>query len=215
MLFLNLLVPFLRAPAGHEAPAADIAPLARALGAESEADYPRVVAEALARMARVAERYVGSRDDAFDCAQEAFINAVNGYAAFEGRAAVTSWMHRITINCALQHCRRGSARREVPIDDLLPQFDTEGIIESSFRVGPDSAEEILQRRDARATVRQAIAQLPDSHRLILLMRDIDEMPMEEVAATLEVTVNAAKVRLHRARSALRRLLEPLLAEGRL
>lgn len=215
MLVLNVLLRCLLAPAGREASATSIAPLAQALGARSEVDYPRVVAEALARMARVAERYVGTREDAFDCAQEAFMNAVNAYPEFEGRAAVTSWMHRIVVNCALQHCRRGSARREVSIEELLPRFDDEGIIESSFRIGPDSAETILQRRDARAAVRQAIDALPDSHRMVLLLRDIEELPMSEVAATLEITPNTAKVRLHRARSALRRLLEPMLAEGRL
>jgi RNA polymerase sigma-70 factor (ECF subfamily) len=189
--------------------------LAQALGASSEADQEPVVREALARMMRVAERYVDSRDDAWDCAQEALILAVRRFDQFEGRANVNSWLHRIAVNCALAHIRKRGSKAEVPIDDLLPSFDDDGFQTNPISVSEASAEEIMLRDDARRQVHDSIRALPDNHRTVLIMRDIEEMSVSEIAETLSVTENAAKVRVHRARSALRRHLEPLLAEGRL
>lgn len=189
--------------------------LAEALGAASVQEYETVIREALSRMVRVAERYVGNRDDAWDCAQEALILAIRKFEQFEGRSQVTSWLHRIVVNCALAHLRKRNRESEVPIDDLMPQFDDQGLHVHAFTVSSISADELLQRDDARRQVHASIQALPDNHRAILLMRDIEEMSLSDIAETLSLTENAAKVRIHRARSALRRHLEPMLAEGRL
>ena len=71
----------------------------------------------------------------------------------------------------------------------------------------ESAEEMIAREETREQVRRAIDMLPETHRVILIMRDIEEMTTEEVAAALGITTTAAKVRLHRARQALRTLLD--------
>ena len=188
--------------------------LAQALGAGRPQDEEAVIREALARMTGVAERYVGDRDDALDCAQEALILAIRKFDQFEGRARVTSWLHRIAVNCALGHLRRQGNREEVPIDDLLPTFDSAGFLDNGFLVNDLSAHEILERDDARRQVMGAIRSLPENHRTVLLMRDIEEMSYREIAEALSLKENAVKVRLHRARSALRQLLAPILAEER-
>lgn len=212
MLALSLFWRVLFSPAGAAAGGvAALAPLARALGAESETDYERVARAALARMVTVAERYVGSRDEAWDCAQEALIRAIEHFDSFEGRAAVQSWLHRITVNCALQHLRRRGTRNEVSIDDLLPAFDDEGFLVNGYAVSEETAEELLERADTRAIVQRSLDALPESHRTVLLLRDIEELSIREVAAALSLSETAAKVRIHRARSALRKLLEPLMA----
>ncbi|WP_417518955.1 RNA polymerase sigma factor [Minwuia sp.] len=195
--------------------AAGMAGLAGALGARSPQDHERVVREALSRMARVAERYVGDRDDALDCAQEALILAIRKFDQFEGRAQIGSWLHRIVVNCALAHLRKKTSKAEVPIDALLPTFDADGFQSHPITVADLSAEEMLVRDDARRQVHASIQALPDTHRIVLIMRDIEERSLPDIAETLSVTENAAKVRIHRARSALRRHLEPLLAEGRI
>lgn len=195
--------------------ASSVAPLAAALGAASEQEHEAVIREALSRMVRVAERYVGDRDDAWDCAQEALILAIRKFDQFEGRAQVSSWLHRIAVNCALGHLRKRNRDSEVPIDDLMPQFDDQGLHVHAFTVSSAGADELLQRDEARRQVHASIQALPDNHRAILLMRDIEEMSLSDIAETLSLTENAAKVRIHRARSALRRHLEPMLAEGRL
>lgn len=189
--------------------------LATALGATSDMDEEQVIRAALARMASVAMRYVESHDEALDCAQDALIRAVNAFDGFEGRSNVNSWLHRIAVNCALEQLRRRGRRQEVSIDDLMPSFDDSGILNDSLVVRDDSAETILQRADARAAVTSAIQALPESHRIVLLLRDIEEMSIAEVAEQLEITQGTAKVRIHRARSALRKHLEPLIAAGQL
>lgn len=192
-----------------------VAGLARALGAETPLDYDAVVREALARMVRVAERYVGNRDDAWDCAQEALILAIRKFDQFQGRSQISSWLHRIVVNCALAHLRRRSKRSEVNIDDLLPTFDDQGFAEHPFAPPQASAEDLIERDDARRLVRAAIDVLPETHRTVLLMRDIEEMSMKEIAEALSLTENAIKVRIHRARTALKRQLQPLMTQGRI
>ncbi|WP_416899570.1 MAG: RNA polymerase sigma factor [Minwuia sp.] len=192
-----------------------VSALAAALGATRPQDQEAVIREAIARLTRVAERYVGNREDALDCAQEALIQSIRNFERFEGRAQVTSWMHRIAVNCALTHLRRQGDREEVPIDDLLPVFDSQDFLDNGFRTNDLSADEILERDDARRQVREAIQCLPETHRAVLILRDIEERPLSEVAELLELTEGAVRVRVHRARSALRQLMAPLLAEGRI
>src|SRR5262249_44296229 len=101
-------------------------------------------------------------------------------------------------------------RREEPADDLLPRFDEGGRWADSPAQWSMPADRLLERREMRAMVRAAIEQLPASYRSILLLRDIEELDTEETAASLGITVNAAKIRLHRSRQALKTLLERAL-----
>ena len=106
--------------------------------------------------------------------------------------------------------RAERAAEDRVIDQLLPQFDTnDGRIEAPWSqlATPD---EILQQHELRALVRAKIAELPESYRIVLLLRDIEELSTEDVARLLGVSAPAVKVRLHRARSALKKLIEPIL-----
>jgi len=107
--------------------------------------------------------------------------------------------------------RLRSARRrgEESIEDLLPRFAEDGHKVNHPTPGWEgSAEELLARSETREIVRRAIDQLPETYRSVLLLRDIEELNTEEAARLLGVTENAVKIRLHRARQALRMLLEP-------
>jgi RNA polymerase sigma-70 factor, ECF subfamily len=128
---------------------------------------------------------------------------------FTGDSQLSTWLHRIVINCAFMQLRmkkRRSEIQDVEIDELLPRFDPAGNWidgDSPSR----SAQVYLEISETKATVRRCIEQLPDSHRLVLTLRDIDEFDTEEVASLLGVTGNIVKVRLHRARQALKTLME--------
>src|SRR6266542_587898 len=105
--------------------------------------------------------------------------------------------------------RRRQRKPEEPIEDFLPQFQADGHqVNHPTRDWEGSAESLLARSQTRAIVRAAIDRLPESYRAVLLLRDIEEMSTEEAAHSLGVTENAVKIRLHRARQALRGLLEP-------
>ena len=159
-----------------------------------------------ARMLATARRMVGSEAEARDVVQEALLSAFRAMARFEGEARLSTWLHRITINAALMRLRTRRRRREESIDDLLPRFDDEGW----WPEGPTSApaaEEALEQAEAHARVRRAIAELPETYRTILMLRDIEDLDPQETATLLGIGTNAVKSRLHRARQALKTLLE--------
>ena len=152
------------------------------------------------------------RDDALadDCVQEAFLKAFRNIARFEGRSSLKTWLHRITVNEALMKLRALKRLDERPIDDLLPEFDANACRIEAPWTRLATTEEIVERESTRALVVSKIGELPDSYRIILQLRDIEELTTSEVAEMLGISEANVKVRLHRARSALKKILEPLL-----
>ena len=162
------------------------------------------------RMIAVAKRMLGDHALAEDCVQDAFIKLFRNIQGFEQRSSLRSWVHRIVVNEALMKLRSKRTRGEAPIDELLPEFD-----ENACRIeGPwqylATPEEIYARQDRRSLVLAKIDELPESYRVVLLLRDIEELSTREVADGLGLSEANVKVRQHRARSALKKLLEPLL-----
>ncbi len=152
------------------------------------------------------------RDDALakDCVQEAFVNAFRKIGDFEERSSLKSWLHRIVVNQALMKLRARRNRKETPIDELLPAFDANACrIEGPWQFLA-TPEQIVEREDRCALVRTNINELPETYRVILQLRDIEELTTREVAEALGLSEANVKVRLHRARSVLKKLLEPLL-----
>lgn len=161
-------------------------------------------------MMAVARRYVKDRATAEDCVQEAFLSAFSSIDRFEGRSSLRSWLHRITVNAALMRLR--SIRRHDPrsIDGLLPEIDRYGCRVEAPWTATATPADILEREDARKLVLKKIDELPDDYRIVLLLRDIEERNTADVADLLGLAEGTVKVRLHRARAALKKLLEPLL-----
>jgi RNA polymerase sigma-70 factor (ECF subfamily) len=165
-------------------------------------------------MLSVARRYLVDTALAEDCVQDAFMNAFQNIESFEGRSKIKSWLHRILVNAALTKIRKNRRHDERPIDNLLPKFDEfDCRIEASWPDIPTPAE-ILENTQIRNLVADNIHQLPQNYRIVLLLRDIEEMSTAEVSKLLEVTEGTVKIRLHRARAALKKLLEPILRGGK-
>lgn len=159
---------------------------------------------------RVADRILRNPDEAKDCLQDALVSAFRSIAKFEARSSLKTWIHRIVVNHALMRLRARGRKSESGIDELLPEFDSDDCRIEAPWLAPEPVEQLLQRRELRETVRRAIDSLPESARLVLVLRDIEGYDTDETAALLETTPGAVKTRLHRARSALKRLLEPML-----
>lgn len=172
-------------------------------------------AEALVRrhsdwMLRVATRYTQDRGLAEDCVQESFASVFAKLDSFEGRSSFKSWLHRIVVNQALMKLRSMRTRHEQEIDELMPEFDTDLCrIEQPWRQ-IKTPEQIVGTAHLRDLVLTKIKSLPDDYRNVLLLRDIEEMTTSDVSQALDLSEANVKVRLHRARAALKRLLEPLL-----
>lgn len=163
------------------------------------------------RVLAVAKRYLRSEADAADCFQETFIAAFNSIERFEQRASLGTWLRSITVNQCLMRVRTNSRRREESIEHLLPEFDERGKRIAAFEPADNSdAGESIDESQTKSIVRSKINELPDDYRMTLLLRDIDGYSTQETAEILGINVNAVKTRLHRARSALKTLLEPEL-----
>jgi RNA polymerase sigma-70 factor (ECF subfamily) len=196
----------------------DEAALVAALKAGEAQAYEQVVRLHAGRLLSVARRVLGHDEDARDALQEALLNAVRSIGAFNGECQLSTWLHRIVVNACLMKLRSRKRRPEQPIDDLLPTFLAEGPFAGAHAAHPPEwrdAESLLARKETRDLVRNCVERLPDSYRVVIVLRDIEELDTAEVGRLLGVTEGAVKVRLHRARQALRTLLDPHLREGSL
>jgi RNA polymerase sigma-70 factor (ECF subfamily) len=185
--------------------------LLEGLRAGDEAAYEKLVRENAPRMLAVARRLLGDEDSARDAVQDAFLSAFRGLRDFEGGARITTWLHRIVVNASLMKLRTRRRKPEEPIDDLLPRWQEDG--HPAQPAAPWAADRLLERQEVGARVRESIDRLPDSYREVLLLRDIEELDTEETAKLLGISTNAVKTRLHRARQALREVLDPALRES--
>ena len=187
-------------------PAGDAALVERLRAGDAEA-FEDLVRRYGGRMLATARRLVGSEDDARDVVQEAFLAALRAIDGFAGAARLSTWLHRIVINAGLMKLRSRRRRREESIDALLPRFDEDGRWAEPVSRWDASTDALFEREETRAIVRNAIDRLPLNYRSVLLLRDIEELDTDEAASLLGITPNAVKTRLHRARQALRTLLQ--------
>jgi RNA polymerase sigma-70 factor (ECF subfamily) len=165
------------------------------------------------RLLSVARRILGNDDDARETVHEAFVSAFKARQQFHADARISTWLHRIVVNAALMKLRSRKRRPEESIDALLPSFQADGHHAEQFRSWEEPVDVTLSRRETGVFVREAIERLPESYRVVLLLRDIDGLSTEETARMLDITSNAVKIRLHRARMALRTLLAPRFSGG--
>jgi len=178
------------------------------LRAGDDAAFAVLVRAHAGRLLAVARRMLRSEDDARDALQEAFLQAFRGIGKFQGGARLSTWLHRIVVNACLMRLRSRSRKPEQPIEDLLPRFYEDG-----HRIDPgppwrSGDADPVEQRELAALVRSAIDGLPEIHRNVLLLRDIEGLDAEETARLLDVKTDTVKVRLHRARQALRAVLAP-------
>ena len=127
------------------------------------------------------ERILKDRGLAEDAVQEAFIAAFNNIDQFETRPTLKTGLHRITVNVSLSRLRQIKRRAEQSIDDLLPEFDSYDCRIEKPWTYLTPLEEVLESDNLRAQVESCIDDLPDSYRIVLLLRDIEGFDAVEVA----------------------------------
>jgi RNA polymerase sigma-70 factor, ECF subfamily len=189
-------------------PVDDEATLVAQLRAGDEAAFEQVVRKYGGRLLAVARRIVGSEEDARDVVQEGFMNAFKSLDRFECNAKLSTWLHRIVVNVALMKLRTRKRKPEQSIETMLPSFLDDGHHEERFQSWDEPIDKLMERAENRRLVREQIDALPEGYRTVLVLRDIEGLDTEETANVLGLSVNATKIRLHRARQALRTLLAP-------
>jgi RNA polymerase sigma-70 factor (ECF subfamily) len=153
---------------------------------------------------QLAYRLVGNEHDARDVVQETYLRAYRGLKRFRGDSAVTTWLYRITVNCAARLLERRNRSATAILDesmdlaDLRPERD------------PESA---ASAADERGRLVRALGELPDGLRVVVVLRDVYDLPHREIARELGISQSAAKVRLHRARRLLRERIFPVRRSG--
>ncbi|HZD65453.1 MAG TPA: RNA polymerase sigma factor [Acidimicrobiales bacterium] len=153
----------------------------------------------------LAFRLTGNEEDASDVVQDAYLRAYRSLTGFRGDAAFTTWLYRITANCAATHLSRRGRTRHEPLADDASLADERPVAD------PEGMANLALERDR---VTAALAGLPDRLRVVVVLRDVYDLPHEAIATELGITETAAKVRLHRARKKLRERLFPTRVERR-
>jgi len=166
------------------------------------------------RLLRLGRRFLQSEEDARDALQDAMVAVHRSIGAFQSSAALSTWLHRIMVNASLMRLRARRRHPEEDLEELLPRFKADGHQLEPSVPWSESADAVLEREELRAAVRAAIEKLPDAFRIVLVLRDIEEMSTAETAEILGTTKNVVKIRLHRARQALRTLLDPAMRSGK-
>ena len=197
-----------RSPLSREDNERELVPrLRQSEPAECRAAQEVVVRSYGKRLLVVAARFVGP-DEAPDMVQEAFLKAFQSIGTFQGASQLSSWLHRILANTCLMRLRKPDRRSEVSLKEYLPKFNESGHRVDVGPSWPELPDEILAREEIRVLVRASIDRLPATYRVVLLLRDIDGHDTAQTAELLGVTVTAVKLRLHRARQALREIMNP-------
>lgn len=197
----------------REAMVPPVEPSERALVARlrqnDERAFEELVRAETGHLLAVARRVLRHEEDARDAVQQAFLSAFRALPEFSGECRLTTWLHRIVTNAALMKLRAKSRRPEASIDELLPKYLEDGHHAERIRDWSATADEQLERREVCERVRAAVAQLPAPYRIVLMLRDIEDVDTAETARRLGLSQGAVKTRLHRARQALATLLAPV------
>jgi RNA polymerase sigma-70 factor, ECF subfamily len=181
----------------------DLAELVSAAKAGDRSAFDELVKSTYGSTYTLALRLTHNEEDARDVVQEAYLRAYKSIKKFRGDAEFTTWLYRITANCAATLLTRGNKHRHEDIDDQVQVFDERPEID------PEARADASLLRDR---VSAALANLPPRLRAVVVLRDIYDLPHDEIAQELGITEAAAKVRLHRARKQLREKLFPMRGE---
>lgn len=189
----------------------DEARLAAGVRARDVATFETLVRDYGPPLLRMVRSVLVNEEEARDALQETFTSAYQRAESFRGESRVLTWLRRIAFNAALMRLRTRRRRNERAIEDLLPSFAEDGHFELPEPGWVDPLKQ-LEDQEARALVHAALEELPESYRTVITLRDLEELDTQETAHLLDVSPGAVKVRLHRARQALRALLAPRFQE---
>lgn len=177
----------------------DLRPDAELLSAHVAGDptaFTTLVRRHRDRLWAVALRTTGEREEAADALQDALLKAHRSADSYRGDAQVTTWLHRIVVNAALDRMRRTKARPTVP----LPEHDSAHPVEPSDPLG---------RRELAWEIDRALRTLPDDQRAAIVLVDVEGYSVDETAQLLEIPIGTVKSRCARGRAKLVPLLEHL------
>jgi RNA polymerase sigma-70 factor (ECF subfamily) len=181
-----------------------------AIIAGDRAEFARLVDEYSSPIYRLGFRMLGNPQDAEDVLQNTFINALTHIQKFEGRSSIATWLYRIASNEALMLIRK--KKPEVNLDDVEGGDDDEDLKPTQFVDWSGLPEDELLSGEGKQALNDSIDTLPESLRIVFLLRDVEGLSIKETAEALDLTETNVKTRLLRARMHLREGLSTYYGE---
>jgi len=151
------------------------------------------------RVFAVAQRMLGNAAEAEEIAQEVFLRVHRSIGEFRGESRLSTWLYAITSRLCLNRLAAGDRR--------FRRDDAEALERAP---GPGDAAALLERSEVEAALRDAIAELPEDRRIVVVLRDLEGLSYEEIAQALDLELGTVRSRLHRARTDLKAKLERFL-----
>ncbi len=179
-------------------------PVLEAARRGDRAAFDTLVVRHQRRVFRLSVRLLGDEEAALDAAQEAFLRAWRGLAGFQGGSLFTTWLTRITINtCRNELRRRASPKHARPASLDAPGPQGGDSLGARLAAPPAPVSARLEGVELREAFRRALQELDPGEREVLVLKEVEDLPYEDIAELLEVPVGTVRSRLHRARAHLR------------
>ena len=182
-----------------------------ALRAGDRSEFARMVDTYSGALHRLALKMLGNEPDAEDALQNTFLKAFQHIVEFEGRSSLSTWLYRIASNEALMMLRK--RRPEIPFSDSAPEGDEDKLSDPvQFTDWCCLPEDEYLTAEARAALDRAVQHLPETLRIVFILRDIENLSIQETSQALDLSETAVKTRLLRARLRLREELSTYYIE---
>ena len=181
--------------------------ITRVLKGEREA-YRPIVLRYQGRLHAMVMGMVRNGEDAKDITQNAFIKAYENLATFRIESSFYTWLYRIAMNLAIDHCRKGVRRKTSALDDSVAPRDDDGTILQSTTI--DNAHQALARKELQKRIFAALDDIPEEHREVVLLREIEGLSYKEIAEVLDIPEGTVMSRLFYARKKLQAALKDLM-----
>jgi RNA polymerase sigma-70 factor (ECF subfamily) len=192
-----------------------------ASGAGEPVIFEEIVERYHGKVFQLVYRYIGDYDEACDLTQDTFVRAYGAWREFRGESQIYTWLYRIAINLCHNHQKKLQRRRRVEHASLDHRESEPDDKASGGQWNSREVEDwrplplqVLESQELRVRLHEALRDLPDNYRTVIILRDIEGLTYEEIARVTDCTLETIKSRLFRARNAIRRLMEPYFVAGK-
>ena len=197
---------------GNDITLSDIELVKKTISGDRQA-YRKLVEKYQQRIYSIAYGVLHNREDSLDVCQDVFIKAFRKLEKFRGESSFYTWLYRIAINMAIDYRRKRKVTVEVEYNDALKP--DEEIEKQSIKTQAENPAEKLDRKEINKLVMEAIQTLPDEQKTVLILREIEGLPYDEIAETIGISIGTVMSRLHYGRKKLRDILAPHISGGTL
>lgn len=151
-------------------------------------------------------RMLGNTEDAEDAAQEVFVKAYRAISGFDGKSSFKTWLYKIASNVAMDELRKRKRRNSDKTISLYSESE-DGEYELPLSSEKDEPFEEARKNELQKVLQNAIGELKDEYRLVVVMRDVQNISYEDIAKTTGLSLGTVKSRISRGRLSLKKILE--------